>query len=171
MHANTKDLWAAGNSLLNFENIRKFLSNYINKEASLLLEGLTHGFKLQYTGPRQPLFSKKILSAGEHGDGWLDKEVWEGTIGGPFLVSPLNSLHFSPMGVVPKADGGWRMITHLSYPPNNSINSYIDPFHSKVKYTYFDTVIQTIGNSGQGTQLAKVDKKMPFVYFVFTLRI
>jgi hypothetical protein len=34
-----------------------------------------------------------------------------------FFLSPhMPNLHILPIGVVPKADGGWRMITHLSYP-------------------------------------------------------
>lgn len=37
------------------------------EEASFFSEGLTHGFKLQYTGPRQPLFSEHFFLADEHG--------------------------------------------------------------------------------------------------------
>lgn len=49
------------------------------------------------------LFSKDLLSGDEHGDVLqekLDKKVCEGRIGGPFLVSPLHSLHISLLGVV-----------------------------------------------------------------------
>jgi hypothetical protein len=46
---------------------------------------------------------------------------------GPFTHPPMHNLHVSPIGVVPKADGGWRMIMHFSYPPVNSINDNIDP--------------------------------------------
>lgn len=54
------------------------------------------------------------------------------------------------------------MITHLSYPPSNSINHHIDPVHTSVKYTSFDTVVQTISLLGKGTFIAKVDIKSAF---------
>ena len=48
------------------------------------------------------------------------------TIVGPFQNRPISNLRCSPIGVVPKKTGGWRLITHLSYPPSNSVNDYID---------------------------------------------
>lgn len=69
-------------------------------------------------------------------------------------------LHVSPIGVVPKADGGWRMITHLSYQPSFSINENIDPQFTTVTYTSFETVVQTIGTIGPRALLAKLDIEM-----------
>jgi hypothetical protein len=71
----------------------------------------------------------------------IQKEVIERRMAGPFEQLPLHNLHASPIGVVPKAYGGWRMKTHLSYPPSNSINHNIHPIHTSVKYTSFDTVV------------------------------
>ena len=48
----------------------------------------------------------------------------------------LANIHLSPVGVVPKSDGGWRMITHLSYPKSSGINSLIDP--GLCRYASFD---------------------------------
>lgn len=163
---NIKDLWSVGSSPINIEKVSHYLNNYTNRdEANFLLHGLTLGFKLQYSGPRRPLFSKNLLSASENWEALqekLDKEVQEGRMVGPFKDPPLRNLHVSPIGVIPKADGGWRMITHLSYPPSNSINSHIDPVHTTVKYTSFDTVIHTISDLGKGSKLAKVDIKNAF---------
>lgn len=72
------------------------------------------------------------------------------------------NLHVSSIGVVPRADGGCRMITHLSYSPSASINDHIDPQFTSVTYTSFDTFVQTISTLGQGTLIAKVDIKNAF---------
>lgn len=89
-------------------------------------------------------------------------EVTAGRMSGPYLLPPMPNLHVSPIGVVPKADGGWRMITHLSYPPSFSINEHIDPQFTTVTYTSFDTVVQTISTLGPMALLAKVDIKNAF---------
>ncbi|KAK3106927.1 hypothetical protein FSP39_003200 [Pinctada imbricata] len=54
------------------------------------------------------------------------------------------------------------MITHLSYPPGNSINDFIDPSNSTVQYTSFDEVIQSISMVGQASLLGKMDIKSAF---------
>jgi hypothetical protein len=44
---------------------------------------------------------------------------------GPFCHKPISNLRCSPIGLVPKKTGGLRLKTHLSHPPNDSINDYI----------------------------------------------
>lgn len=74
---------------------------------------------------------------------------------GPYFTPPMPNLHVSPIWVVPKADGGLRMITHLSSPLSASINDHIDPQFTSVTYTSFDTVVQTISTFGQGVLIAR----------------
>lgn len=74
----------------------------------------------------------------------------------------MHNLHISPVGVVSKADGGWRMIMHLSYPPSISINHNIDPIHTTVTYTSFDGVIETISQVGKEAMISKCDIKSAF---------
>ena len=50
-----------------------------------------------------------------------------GHILGPFDNPPLPNLWCSGLGTVPKHDGGWRIIYHLSAPPGISINDFIAP--------------------------------------------
>lgn len=69
---------------------------------------------------------------------------------GPFLQPPMPNIHVSPIGLVPKSDGGMRMIIHLSYPPSSSINTYIDPKDTTVTYTSFDIVGNTMSKLGRG---------------------
>lgn len=105
------------------------------------------------------------MSANQHPDVLqekIDKEITEGCKAGPSQSSPMFNFHLSPIGVVPKADGGWRMVMHLSYTPSASNNHNIDPIHATVKYTSFDKVIQTISQLGRGTIIATSDIKSPF---------
>jgi hypothetical protein len=55
-------------------------------------------------------------------------------------------LRCSPIGVVPKKTGGWRLITHLPYPPSNSVNDYIDEQHTAVHYSSFDNAASIVKN-------------------------
>lgn len=81
---------------------------------------------------------------------------------GPFDKLPLANLHLSPVGVVPKSDGGWRMITHLSYPESGGINFFIDPELCTVQYASFDGVVDMISKLGSGALLGKLDVKSAF---------
>lgn len=81
---------------------------------------------------------------------------------GPFHTPPMHNLHISPVVVVSKADGGWRMIMHLSYPPYISINHNIDPIHTTVIYTSYDRVIETINIVGKEAMISKCDIKSAF---------
>ena len=49
-----------------------------------------------------------------------------GRILGPFDSPPLPNLRCSGLGAIPKHDGGWRIIYHLSAPTGSSINDFID---------------------------------------------
>lgn len=162
----SQDKWALGVSPLKTQQILEHLINYPDREAAhTLREGLVNGFKLQYEGPRFPIFSSNLVSAKQHPNVLqekIDKEITEGRMAGPFQSPPMLNFHVSPIGIVPKADGGWRMVMHLSYPPSASINHNIDPIHTSVKYTSFDTVIQTISQLGRGTIIAKSDIKSAF---------
>ena len=42
----------------------------------------------------------------------IDKELALGRFAGPFETPPLKTLKISPVGLVPKSDGNYRLITH-----------------------------------------------------------
>lgn len=92
----------------------------------------------------------------------VKKEVDLGRIAGQFSSPPMSNLKVSPIGVVPKSDGGWRLITHFSYPRGVSINDGIGPDLCSVQYTSFDTVMDIIYNLGPSALLAKRDIKSAF---------
>ena len=92
----------------------------------------------------------------------LQKEIQLGRMLGPFSEKPLSTLRISPIGLVLKPDNGWRLITHLSFPVNYSVNDFIDDAYCKVKYSSFDNVLEMISSLGKGTELARVDIRQAF---------
>jgi hypothetical protein len=68
----------------------------------------------------------------------------------------------SPIGLTPKDDGTWRLITNLSHPLGNSVNDFIDPELCRVQYSSFDKVITMISNLGKGALCGKIDIKSAF---------
>jgi len=69
---------------------------------------------------------------------------------GPFKNKPVSNLRCSPIGVVPKKTGGFRLITHLSYPKENSVNDFIDERFKKVNYSSFDNIVNLVKTVRKG---------------------
>jgi hypothetical protein len=63
--------------------------------------------------------SKNLVSAEQFSNETLAKiqnEVNLGRMLGPFKYLPISTLRISPIGLVPKSDGNWRLITLLPQP-------------------------------------------------------
>ena len=90
------------------------------------------------------------------------KEVKLGRVAGPFTNLPLSNLRVSPVGLVPKKDGTWRLIHQLSFPEDYSVNDFIDPKYCTVQYTSFDTALDMLSNLGKGAIAARLDIKSAF---------
>jgi len=123
------------------------------------------GFRLNYFGPRSRYESKKVLSVIQNPEvAWqkVMSEVQCGRIAGPFQTRPISNLRCSPIGVVPTKTGGFRLITHLSYPPNFSVNDFIDEKYTSVKYSSFDNAVAMIQKLGQNAEIGKKDIKSAF---------
>lgn len=72
------------------------------------------------------------------------------------------NLRCNPVGVLPKKDGGWRLITNYSVPIGNSVNDFIDPALCSVSYASFDDAITMISSLGKATLLCKMDLSSAF---------
>ena len=61
-------------------------------------------------------------------DEYLQKELVQPNIPGPFPLSYTLMVHVNRFGVVPKKHqpGKWRLITDLSFPEKKSVNDAID---------------------------------------------
>ena len=55
--------------------------------------------------------------------------------------------------------GGFRLITHHSYPIGQGINAYIDSYFSTVQYSPFDNTISIVQSLGKNALCAKSDIK------------
>lgn len=56
----------------------------------------------------------------------MDKEVKLGRNLGPIDDKPISNMRVSPVVLVDKLDKGWRLITHLSFPNQFSVDKFID---------------------------------------------
>ena len=74
----------------------------------------------------------------------VENEISLGRIAGPIKFRPISNLRCSLIGLAPKKTSGWRLITHLSYPPGNSVNDFIDEKLATVQYSKFDNIISII---------------------------
>ena len=68
----------------------------------------------------------------------------------------------SPLGLVPKHDGGWRRIHDLSYPHGDSVNDGIPHDWGALEYATYDDAVETILSTGPGAQFVKRDLKDAF---------
>ena len=88
-----------------------------------LIYDLQHGCAIGYNGPQFANLAKNLPSAYQQPeviDATLKKECDAGRILGPFSSPPLHNLCTSGLGLIPKHDGGWRIIYHLSAPTDYS---------------------------------------------------
>ena len=93
----------------------------------------------------------------------LRKELASNRMAGPYLPPPpYPTLRCSGLGAIPKKDGSWRLINHLSAPSGDSINDYIDPLDFSLQYSTIDDAIAMCHKLGKGALMAKVDLKNAF---------
>ena len=131
----------------------------------MLIDSFTFWFKLPYSGPMSSSRAKNLKSAFQYMSALkekISKEVELGRIAGPFSFPPLANFKMSPVGLIPKQDGSWRLITHLSYPLGQSVNDGVDKAFTEVTYTSFDKVVDMIFRLGKSALMAKRDIKSAF---------
>lgn len=138
--------------------LSKYLAKYPNRENALeLLEGFQFGFRLCDEGPRRPyncnnLKFLKLLTT--EAIQLVNKEINMGRVAGPFPYSPLHNLRLSLIGMVPKKDGTFRLIHHLSHPAGDSVNDYIDHKYCSVRYTPFEEALEMLEKLSSGALMA-----------------
>ena len=111
---------------------------------SWLLNGIDNGVSTGYNGPHFPFTARNLTSALQHPeivDTELPKEVELGRILGPFSQRPLKHLRTSGLGAVPKKNGKWRVILHLSAPEGRSINDFIAKEEFSIHYSTIDDAV------------------------------
>ena len=147
-------------------NLSAALSRHPNPTlVQYVINGLTHGFLIGYSGPHINLVPKNLLSATAHQDSVssaLCTELSRGHTSGPFTTPPFTSLHCSPLGSAEKKDGSRRLIMDLSQPTGASINDGIQKEEFPIKYTLFDVATNMVYRRGRSCLMAKIDIKHAF---------
>lgn len=143
------------------------LRSYPDKQfARLIVDGLREGFRIGFNydsnGPKSS--TRNMRSAYEHPEvvwEYLSQEIRQGRILGPFPSPPIQHLHISSFGVIPKRhqQGKWRLIMDLSSPEGSSVNDGIDPSLCSLSYISIDVIAAAILCLGRGTLIAKTDIK------------
>lgn len=162
----TNSIYSIGYSPINVKKLQAMLHHYPLKEVGHdLVMGFREGFPLCYHGPRVPTDSNNLVSAKQNHDilqQKINKEIEAGRVAGPFLHRPIPTLRVSPLGLVPKQSGDYRVIHHLSYPNETSVNDFIDPHYCTVQYSSIDDAVHMIQELGRGALLGKTDIKSAF---------
>lgn len=150
----------------------KILEKYLNEVdynvelTRKLVKGFSHGFKLGYVGMPTSDPGVKNLSSCKMNkqavDEHLKKEIGLGRIVGPFEKIPFSSFQLSPVGLVPKKSGKFRMIINLSAPEGHSINDGIPDHAAAVSYISLEDALAIIVETGKNCFLAKSDIQSAF---------
>ena len=132
---------------------------------SQLIHNLQYGCNIGYTGPQFAHCGNNLPSSFQHPstlDANIIAECDKGCILGPFETPPLSNFRCSGLGLVPKHDGGWRAIYHLSAPYGSSINDSIDPQVYILTYCSVDDAFATVSALGKDSLMAKIHLQNAF---------
>ncbi len=124
---------------------------------------LRFGAQLDYEGPNTFILSKNLMSALAD-TGIIDKKLAEDLRCRQVekVTNPTLPFISSPLGLVPKHDGGWRKIHHLSHPVDCSVNDHIPDGAGEMRYTRFQDVLQMVIRTGRNCIILKRDVKDAF---------
>ena len=124
------------------------LSKYPGHLPLTLAGILKYGCQIGYQGPLQLVLSKNLKSS------ILDPSIIKVKLLDDLqlgrILSTSSDFPFisSPLGLVPKGDGGFRRIHHLSHPRGSSVNDFIPDNLSKITYISIKEIYTAILTAG-----------------------
>ena len=137
-----------------------WLKNHPDREFSRLVDNIIlRGVRLGYAGPRHLLIRKAHPTAMADPQ-LLSADIQTQNDKGRLLrlqIPPKAPFVASPLGLVPKHDGGWRRIHDLSHPTGLSVNDFIPPAYGSLEYVTFDESVTALATQGVGAVLIKKD--------------
>lgn len=123
-----------------------------------ILDIIKFGAKIGYVGPKQRILSQNLPTAQNAPDVLtMDLETQLAYDRVTRLDTILEWFISSPLGLVPKSNGKWRRIHHLSYPLGKSVNCHIKEKYGALEYTSFDEAVALVIRIGRGAILIKKD--------------
>jgi hypothetical protein len=138
------------------------LSQYPGSLPVTLAGILKYGCQLGYNGPLQFILSQNLKSAYIDQSTISDKLTLDLALRRVVSRTPSFPFISSPLGLVPKGDGGLRRIHHLSYPQGSSVNAYILESASSIKYISITDIYKAILLAGHHCVIVKKDIKDAF---------
>ena len=141
---------------------RSALHPYPGQLGELLADILIYGAQLGYSGPSRLLISQNLASALIQPSIISDKLQTDLDLGRVARCTTEPPFICSPLGLAPKADGGWRRIHHLSFPNENSVNSNIPQDCGYLRYTTLESIFRMVRHVGRGAIIVKKDLKDAF---------
>ena len=129
---------------------------------SQLILILRFGALIGYQGPDAHIISRNLSSA------LLDANVIQQKLKDDLLVgrvipaAQINPFISSPLGLVPKPNGGLRRIHHLSFLRGSSVNDFIPKEAANLKYATLENILTRIRRAGRGATIIKKDIKDAF---------
>jgi hypothetical protein len=144
------------------EHWKLLLNQYPGDLGLNITKILYFGTQLGYTGPPLHHRSRNLSSATAHPD-VIDAMLVEDTRRKRVIpCRPGASLVLSPLGLVPKSDGNFRRIHHLSHPPGRSVNDGIPESYGHLKFDTFQDVLDAVVRAGRHCVITKRDIKNAF---------
>ena len=137
------------------------------QKVDYVLNGFRYGFRVGFHPEITTLKSAKANrpSAVQHPSVIIEyraKEVSLLRVFGPTPVPALDSLQINRFGVIPKKDGGWRLILDLSFPFGHSVNDGINEEEFTLTYSKVSNAIALIIKARRGALIGKVDVKSAY---------
>lgn len=121
------------------------------------------GAELGYKGPTDALILSKNLSSALVDTEIIDKKLRDDLeLQRVVEVSPERPFICSSLGLVPKHDGGWRKIHHLSHPVGRSVNDHIPDGAGEMRYSRLQDVLGMVIRGGRNCVIMKRDIKDAF---------
>ena len=102
---------------------------------------------------------------------YLANKVRLGRVAGHFDAPPVQDLHVSSFGVIPKKGqpDKWYLIVNLSLPQGHSVNDGINPESWHLQYIKMDDIIKMVSKFGPGALMAKFDSLHTGILLFFIL--
>ena len=142
------------------------------KKYDYIINGLQHGFRIGFDSKKTIDESRisgdtcYIPLGGAEKQGvsdWIYKGTNKGYISGPFDLNhkfKFGKLFLAPVFVVPKPNGTWRPIVHLSYKKRLNqftVNDLLCEYMKTVQYIRFREVVNLVNNAGPGAYIFLID--------------
>ena len=145
--------------------LTQWLVGYDANVAQFLINGFEFGFKIPYYGSRCFQKTRNLKSALDNLPVLQQKiqiEIDAGRVVGPFQEPPFPKCQVSPLGLVPKKSGDFRIIQHLSAPEGSSVNDGIPKEFCSVQYQNIDHAVALVKRFGRNCLLSKCDIEQAF---------